>query len=201
MRLLTTWLLSVSMIVIAGFGTLSQSAAGADDKKSETREVKIDDIALIVPSHWKEQEPSSRLRKAQFEIPQVEGDSDPAELVVSFFEGSGGGIDANVQRWVNQFQSKERTAKLTEGTSKQGKYAFAEIAGTYNKPVGPPIRQQTKPMPGARMLGVILTVEGKGNYFLKLTGPEKTVAAAADAFRASFGADAKSEKELKSAGE
>ena len=47
------------------------------------------------------------------------------------------------------------------------------------------------------MLAVMLTVENRGNYFLKLVGPAKTVAAAEAAFRNSFGAKADSEKEYK----
>ena len=75
---------------------------------------------------------------------------------------------------------------------------LVDVTGTYNKPIGPPIQQKTKAMPAARMLGVILAVEKKGNYFLKVTGPQKTVSAAAKAFRNSFGAAASKEKEYKS---
>jgi hypothetical protein len=47
------------------------------------------------------------------------------------------------------------------------------------------------------MQGVMLTLKGSGNYFFKLTGPDKTVAAQADPFRASFGAKAAGETEYK----
>ena len=40
----------------------------------------------------------------------------------------------------------------------------------------------------------ILTGKDQNNYFLRLTGPEKTVSANADALRAAIGADAKAEK-------
>ena len=40
----------------------------------------------------------------------------------------------------------------------------------------------------------ILAVEGKGNFFLKMTGEKATVTAAADAFRASFGGKEADEK-------
>jgi hypothetical protein len=42
---------------------------------------------------------------------------------------------------------------------------------------------------------VILNMEGKNVYFLKLTGPDATVAAQMDAVRASIGGQADSEKE------
>ena len=71
---------------------------------------------------------------------------------------------------------------------------LADLSGTWNKPIGPPIAQQTDEMPNARVLSVILTTKDQGNYFLRLTGPEKTVSANADALRAAIGADAKSEK-------
>jgi gluconolactonase len=71
---------------------------------------------------------------------------------------------------------------------------LVDVAGTYKKPIGPPIQQKTQRAPGNRMLGLILAKEGKGNYFLKLVGPEKTVTAAADDFRSSFGGSAAAEK-------
>ena len=46
------------------------------------------------------------------------------------------------------------------------------------------------------MLGVILELEDKGVYYLKLTGPDATIKAQADAFRKSFGGDAKSETDF-----
>jgi gluconolactonase len=42
---------------------------------------------------------------------------------------------------------------------------------------------------------VLLTVQGGGNYFIRMTGPDKTVKAQADAFRDSFGAKASGETE------
>ena len=51
------------------------------------------------------------------------------------------------------------------------------------------------------MLAVVLMVKDKGNYFLKLTGPQKTVAAASEALRVAIDADLKKEAELKPEGE
>ena len=86
---------------------------------------------------------------------------------------------------------------MASGTCKQGPYYVAEVTGTYNKPIGPPIRQQTKPTPGSRMVAVILMVKGKGNYFLKLTGAEKTITAVNKVLRTSFGASVDKEKDYK----
>ncbi len=165
--------------------SLTATTASADDK---TTEVKIKSVTLTVPAAWKKTKPANNLRNAQFEVPVAKGDSEPGVFYVSYFGGGGGGVDANIGRWVSQFGSVDRKANVTQGESPQGKYVFVEITGTFNKPIGPPIRRQTKPAPGYSMLGVILTVPDKGNYFLKMTGPDKTVAAAAKALRASFGA-------------
>lgn len=115
-------------------------------------------------------------------------------MVVSYFGGTGGGVDANIERWIGQFAAEGRKSKVTKGDSKQGSYYFVDVTGTYNMPVGPPILRQSKALPDARMIGVILEVEGKGNYFLKLAGPGKSVSAQEEAMRASIGGDAKSEK-------
>ena len=166
------------------------------DASAQDKQVKIRDIALAVPAKWKQQPPSNRLRLAQFVIPAVEGDKEAAELVISSFGGDGGGVKANVTRWQKQFQAEGRKSALAKGQCEQGEYVVVELSGTYNKPDGPPILRKTKPMPNARMVGVILKVEGKGFYFLKLTGPDKTVAAAGTALRKSMGAEKSKETPL-----
>jgi len=184
--------------------TATKTAAknSADDKAAaetkpatKRKDVKLGDITLSIPSTWTQQEPSNNLRLGQFSIPAAKGDKDAVELTV--FNFGANSIGDNINRWVNQFKAEGRNVKVTRGKSKQGLYAFVDISGTYNAPIGPPIRMQTKPMPNARMLGVILLVEDKGVYFLKVAGAEKTIAAAVDDLRAAFGGDAKAEVELK----
>ena len=159
--------------------------------------VKIRDITLSVPKEWKQKPPSNRLRLAQFDVPAAEEGADPAELVVYSFGGDGGEISANITRWIGQFKKEGRQVKLTEGSSDQGKYVLVDIRGTYKQPIGPPILRKTKLVKDARMLAVILQVDGKGNYFLKMAGNEKTVSKQAKALRDSYGADADNEKEYK----
>jgi gluconolactonase len=179
---------------------LTVAARGEEqaEKKQEpkTDEVKIDDITLIVPKTWKQGEPKNKMRKAEFLLPAVEGDKEPPELVIYYFGSFSGSIQANVNRWIGQFEPTGRKMKVTQGESPHGNYVVVDLSGTFNKPVGPPILQQSRPLPGARMLAAILTVEEKGHYYLKLTGLEKSVAASANAFRASFGGDATKEKEV-----
>lgn len=170
-------------------------AEDAETKNTKTTAVKLSDkVTLKVPASWNQVKPSSSFRKAQFSIPAVKGDEMPAELAVFSFGGSAGGVDANVKRWINQFEPQGRKAKVVTGDAEAGKYVLADISGTYNMPIGPPIRRQTKAMPGSRVLAVILAA-GDEVYFLKMSGPDKTVAAQADALRTSFGADKSKEKD------
>jgi len=163
----------------------------------KTKKVAAKDIILNVPTSWKQSPASNNLRTAQFAIPKVEGDKDDAELVVYFFGGAGGGVNANLERWSGQFQPGGKKQKIYKGQSKQGEYYLLDITGVYNKPIGPPINRQTNPTPGYQMLAVVLMIKDKGNYFLKLTGPQKTVAAAGQALRVAIDADIKKEAELK----
>jgi gluconolactonase len=166
-------------------------AISAQASEEETREVTAQDLTLKIPKSWKQQQASNNLRLAQFAIEPVEGDEEPAELAI--FPPFGGTVSENVKRWIDQFQSDDRHVTMTQGDATQGKYVLVDLTGTYNKPDGPPVMRKTKPVSDYRMVAVILTSSKGGNYFLKLTGPKKTVDAALDAFRKSFGADASKE--------
>lgn len=183
----TTGVALTCLLLVLSAGSLS-----AED--TETTEVKVKDITLTVPKTWKQEPPANKLRMAQFVIPSDKEGGETAELVISHFGGGGGGIAPNVQRWVGQFTPTGRDVKVTKGKSDQGDYVIADISGTYLKPVGPPVLRQTQPTPDSRMLAVILIVPDKGHYFLKLAGPDATVAGVAKAVRKSFGGDVTTEE-------
>ena len=161
-------------------------------EKTKTVEVPAGDLTLTVPETWTKERPASRMRLAQFQIPAPEGVTDATELTV--FGGFGGTDAANLKRWVDQFAPEGRKVTLTQGKAREGDYKLLDASGTWNAPVGPPMMSKTEPKPGSRMLAAIVAVEGKGNYFLKLAGPAKTVDAQVAAFRASFGAAKEGEK-------
>lgn len=177
---------------IRGPARLSQDKkeAGKDDTK--TFEIKA--IKLKLPTTWKEEEPANKMRLAQFKPPAAEGDKQAAELVVSSFGGNGGPVDQNLKRWIDQFTSEDRKIKMFSGDCDQGKYYLSDISGTYLQSAGGPFAGGKKtPMPEYRSISVILETPENGVYFLRLTGPEKTIAAAAESFRASFGGNASKE--------
>jgi gluconolactonase len=172
---------------------LSSTLVVADDAK--THDVKVKDITMTVPESWKQQEPTNKLRLTQFVIPKSEGDKEPTELVVSSF--AGGGVDQNLPRWTGEFASEGRGVKLTSGKAKQGEYILADVTGTH---IGTAFARRPQPLEDARLLAIVLTVEtgeGKQIYYLKMTGPKKSVTDAAEALRTAIGAKLKEEKEYK----
>lgn len=173
---------------------LSLQPSMAEERKVETVEVKASDLTLQVPKNWKQQQPSNNLRLAQFEIPSGKDGVEPAELVIS--GPFGGSASQNIKRWVGQFAAEGRQAVMKEGESEQGKYIIVDLTGTYNRSVGPPFLRKTEAVEGFRVINVMLSVTAGrgGNYFLKLTGPDETVAPVADQLRKTFGGDAEKEK-------
>lgn len=187
-------------LTVLSLGLLVQTTtlpAGEKTADSQTRSLTVGDLKLTVPGQWKQVKPASRFRIAQFQIPAADGEKDPVDYVVYYFEGGGGGVGANVRRWIGQFEAQGRRVKVTEGKSPQGPYIVVDITGTYKKPIGPPIRMMTQRLPNARMLAVIVGVQEKRKvYYIKVAGGAKTVTAHAKAIRASFGGNAAKEKTL-----
>ena len=181
-------------LTAAALAVLAGSAI-ADDKPLEKKNaVKLKSLTLNIPESWEESKSSSNMRLGTYSIPAAEGKEEKGELAIYNFGPGGGSVDDNLERWVGQFAADGREVRLTKGSANDHEYYIADISGTYNMPIGPPIRQQTKASPGYRMLGVILLLKD-GVYFLKMTGEDETIKAQADALRASFGGDVEKEEE------
>jgi hypothetical protein len=141
-------------------------------------------LTWSAPAEWKSQG-ERPMRAATYSIPAARGDSQPAELAVFYFgESSGGGVEANVKRWIDQFQkadgsSASKDAKVKKETIAGLPATVVDVQGTY---VGGSMMGSSEPKPGYRLLGAIVEGPG-GNVFFKLTGPEKTVAGAQKSFR------------------
>ena len=144
--------------------------------------VELGNLKSAAPANWKAQKPSNKFRAYQFSVPKVDGDKEDAELVIFFFgKGSGGSNDDNIKRWKGFFIAPE--GKSIDDVTKIGSFklgkaaecAYVEISGTY-KDKFPPFDPKAKEIrkENYRLLGVILDCEG-GPFFIKLTGPAKTV--------------------------
>jgi len=141
-------------------------------------------LTWTAPAEWKSQG-ERPMRAATYSIPAAKGDAEPAELAVFFFgAASGGGVDANVKRWIDQFQKADGTSAAKDAKVKKETIAglsatAVDVRGTY---MGGSMMGPSTPKPGYRLLGAIVEGPG-GNVFFKLTGPEKTVAGAEKPFR------------------
>ena len=142
-------------------------------------------IRWTAPAGWKVEGPRP-MRAATYTIAVVPGDRGPAECVVNYFgPGQGGGVDANLKRWIGQFQAPgggpaDSLAKVSKKTINGLPVTLIDITGTYLfKPF--PMAPQATPKPGYRMLAAM--AEGpQGTVFFKFTAPKKTTDAAESQF-------------------
>lgn len=131
-----------------------------------------------MPAGWQSEQPSSSMRMAQASIP---GPGGPGQLTVFYFgPGGGGGVEANVQRWVGQMEVDPGTQPAQETFDANGyRVTVIDVKGTLlpsTMGTGP-----EAPQPDSRLIGAV--VEGPGGpWFFKATGPEATLAAERDAF-------------------
>jgi len=138
------------------------------------------------PAGWKSKGTSS-MRAATYTVQAAPGDPEPGECAVFYFgAGQGGGVEANIDRWVGQFEQPDgkpsRQAAKTGKETVQGlAVSTIDLSGTYL--AGGPMATVKIRKPGFRLLGAIVEAP-QGNVFFKLTGPAKTIAAAQKDFRA-----------------
>jgi hypothetical protein len=131
-------------------------------------------LSFPTPAQWQSRQPSTSMRLAEYAVP---GSGGEASLVIFRFPG-GGSAQANIDRWVGQFQGAaqsnggngpaiqrlERDGLVLTSLDVSGDYEGAAMPGAPPQP----------PIAGARLLGLV--IEGKGDpYFLKLQGPGATI--------------------------
>src|SRR5215218_7412143 len=86
----------------APIGTLSSRGDAVAPGGGAPSEEEGGGIDFDLPSGWQAETPSSGMRLAQATIP---GASGPGQLAVFFFgPGGGGGVEANIQRWIDQME-------------------------------------------------------------------------------------------------
>mgnify|MGYP006928182137 CR=1 FL=1 len=128
---------------------------------------------------WTAETVTSKMRLAQFSLPKDDGDPEDASLVVYFFgEGGGGGVEPNFQRWAGQFvvEGQDDPLKAAElsKTEREGVVIHhLRISGNFIAETRPGSGDRVDKK-GWRMLASVVETQG-GPYFIKLTGPEKTV--------------------------
>jgi hypothetical protein len=157
------------LIVLQCFPGLAQTLASQQSS-----------LKFTVPNGWLEEERTSSMRVAQFRLSKVATDTEDASLVLYYFgQGQGGSAAANIERWVGQMKQAEggpsRDRAREEKLEAHGlKIVTLDVAGTYVAETAPGSGEFLN-KPGYRLRAAVVETP-KGPYFLKLVGPEQTVA-------------------------
>jgi hypothetical protein len=151
--------------VVQSSGTSSQTTGG--------------ELRYKVPAGWTVEKPTSEMRFAQYKLPKADGDGEDGLLVLYYFgKGQGGTPEANIERWINQVKQPDGSASKdkakTETLTVNGlQVTTVDLLGNYSGGMS----QDSAPHDSNsiyRLRGVIIETP-KGSYFVKLTGPEKTI--------------------------
>jgi len=166
------------------------SAPAAEATSAPTAEVgerrteRVAGLTFEVPAPWSSRPPRSSMRLAEFAVPGPAGEAD---LTVFRFPGGGGTAQANVARWVGQFEQPDGVPSMDRAVveaAEQGGLTLTrvDISGRYEGTQMPGAPAQP-PLEDGRLLALI--VEGSGDpYFFKLQGPAPTVATWVEAWKA-----------------
>ena len=123
------------------------------------------------PAAWKTVDHPSRMRKATYEIPGVDGAASATLSVTRV----GGSVQANIARWEGQFEGSPKGTR-TERKANGVRIHVVQIDGTF-KGGGMPGAPAAEKQAAWSMLSAIAEAD-RANYFFKMTGPKKTVDAA-----------------------
>jgi hypothetical protein len=136
-------------------------------------------LTFTKPAAWTDRAAASSMRVAEFVVPKASGDTEDGELIIYYFGGGGGSVEANLERWTSQFQSTKEPVR-TSATVNGLKLTSLDVSGTYVAEMRPGSTKHLN-KPGFRMRATVVETP-KGPYFVKLTGPAKTIDSAGAAF-------------------
>lgn len=166
----------------------AKKPTGSATKPAEPQVIELAEGKLIlpVPGSWKSVKPRSRILKHEFAIAAAEGDADPGRMTIM---SAGGGLEANIARWVGQFQTSdgkplgEDAKKIEKKKVGDLEVHVVDLTGDFQDsmrgPFGPKVSR-----PGYRMLAAIIPVKDGGTWFIKSYGPQATMKAAEKDFAA-----------------
>ena len=142
--------------------------------------IEVGGLTMPKPVTWVWTAPSMQFRALQYAVPALGVNAPAAELVFSVFPaGDGGPVDANLDRWANQFRSGAAAAesKRSQATVNGMQVSRVESMGDY---MG---MGAAAPRPGYMQLGAIVQAPGR-TVFMKVVGPQATVESNRAAFEA-----------------
>lgn len=170
------------VLVISGCKESPKPSAGLGDMKGN-----VAGMQWSVPKAWSAL-PERPMRVASYQVPASSGDKEAGDCAVFFFEGGqGGSLDANIDRWVGQFEGAPQPARSSKEVNGM-KVELVKLEGTYSP--GMTMMQSTEKKENYRLYGAIVEAP-QGLVFFKMTGPKNTVAGAEADFDALVGSISK----------
>lgn len=152
----------------------STTPVKTEPSKSEYKE--FDGFRFRVPAGWQQVELSPAQQgfiTASFQIPQA---GDGVKLTLS---SVGGGVDANLKRWVGQFQLPPGETPRQESIRVDSIDAvWLDLRGTFNSGTALDSNVESD----MRMIGVAIPRSPR-DFYLKLTGPREQLLKAEKEFR------------------
>jgi hypothetical protein len=153
----------------------AQSASASESTPpAEATEATISGFTFKVPAGWRRAELTAAQQgfvDARFEIPKH---GDEVKLTLSTISG---GVQANIDRWIGQFQLTDGSAPETESVEVDGvPVTLVDLRGEFQG-------MGQDPQAGWRMLGAAFDGDPR-DFYIKLTGPEGALDELHEEFRA-----------------
>ena len=172
-------LLAMSMACSACGSKGATFVSSSQSNTAQSNSSTAGSLIYKAPDGWVSEKTSSTMRVAQYKLPKAEGDPEDASLVIYYFGATqGGAVQANIDRWIAQMQQPDGSASKDNARSETStvnglKVTSVDVAGTYTAEMAPGTPGQRHDENYRLRAAVIETP--KGNYFLKLVGPAKTM--------------------------
>jgi hypothetical protein len=160
-------LISLMLILLTVGGQQAGQAAG------EAR------LHFTPAPEWTTKPTTSMMRIGEFVLPKAEGDTEDASLIVYYFGGTGGSVQANIDRWLGQMAQPDsrptkQVATVTERRVNGMEMTHVDATGTLVAEVSPGSAERYN-KPGFRLRAAVFQ-SSNGPYFVRVVGPAKTVA-------------------------
>ena len=171
--------LSVAAIVGTSSANDEKATASADTEKGAGT-VEVANHTFKYAKPWAEKQVTSSMRAA--ELSYNHDDEKLDDLSVAFFH-MGGSIRQNIDRWIGQFAGEPKVEEEEmdfDGT----KVVMLTATGTFNESSGGPFAGKSTARENYTMLGAVVETDNAARFvFLKLAGPNASVAAMKEEFK------------------
>lgn len=140
--------------------------------------IKFGSLTGKLPEGWTSRPPASPMRAAEITLNKVENDPEDGLMVAFYFGPDAGGIEPNIDRWVNQFESpdgsllKEKLLR-EEFIVNEMRVILVHFTGIQREIAMPGAPTTPRMENWMNMSAIVVTPEGP--WFLKGTGPVKTM--------------------------